>query len=95
MVTFTPWRKKATSGETGGAATTPSTEEKEPATHRKWNLGILSDAQTDEVPGMLFYKVSFTLPVNPRVLTVFFRFRHSPVANTQPQRTSRSPARPR
>jgi hypothetical protein len=28
-----------------------SSDEKEAGPRRRWNLGILSDAQTDEVPG--------------------------------------------
>ncbi|KAF1940425.1 MFS general substrate transporter [Clathrospora elynae] len=52
MVNLQPWRKAQTPAEDGGAAATatPSTPEKE-APPRKWNLGILSDPLTDEVPG--------------------------------------------
>ncbi|KAF2824115.1 MFS general substrate transporter [Ophiobolus disseminans] len=41
MVNFKPWRN---------ASTTPASE-KEAGAPRKWNLGILSDPETDEVPG--------------------------------------------
>jgi MFS family permease len=53
MVNFTLWRKEQVVVE-GNHDTThcpPSAEEKDVAPRRKWNLGILSDSQTDEVPG--------------------------------------------
>lgn len=51
MVNFTPWRKAQTSEDSGlGSSTATSTQEKD-APRRRWNLGILSDPQTDEVPG--------------------------------------------
>lgn len=50
MVNFAPWRKPQTRDESGAAATPISTEEKD-TSRRKWNLGILADPQTDEVPG--------------------------------------------
>jgi hypothetical protein len=42
MVNLRPWRKQA-------VATARS--EKEAGARPKWNLGILSDPETDEVPG--------------------------------------------
>ncbi|KAF1830071.1 MFS general substrate transporter [Decorospora gaudefroyi] len=59
MVGLTPWRKTRTGDESGVVrtpATSPSAsaqekeKEHEPR-RRRWNLGILSDAETDEVPG--------------------------------------------
>ena len=47
MVKLTPWRKAHATGDASAA----STHEKETRQPRKWNLGILSDPQTDEVPG--------------------------------------------
>ncbi|KAF2850606.1 MFS general substrate transporter [Plenodomus tracheiphilus IPT5] len=52
MVNLTPWRKTtpATVGGESHVVSASSTHDKErPA--RKWNLGILSDPETDEVPG--------------------------------------------
>lgn len=48
MVKLTPWRK--THDASAAASTDNSTQEKD-APRRKWNLGILSDPETDEVPG--------------------------------------------
>lgn len=50
MVNFTPWRKSQSADESPVASTATSTQEKD-APRRRWNLGILSDPQTDEVPG--------------------------------------------
>jgi len=50
MVNFAPWRKPQTPDESGAASTPTSTQEKD-APRRRWNLGILADPQTDEVPG--------------------------------------------
>mgnify|MGYP006877413067 CR=1 FL=1 len=61
MVNFAPWRKPQTPNE---ASTPTSTEEKD-APRRKWNLGILADPQTDEVPG----KQSLLAGVVVRMLT--------------------------
>lgn len=63
MVHLAPWRK-ARPTATEGAAVAPaaaSNEKEKPP--RKWNLGILSDAETDEVPGMLLSMVSAALLV--------------------------------
>jgi len=55
MVNLTPWRAAPPNvqGDPDAAPTqsTPSTHEKEKKAARKWNLGILSDPETDEVPG--------------------------------------------
>jgi hypothetical protein len=50
MVNFTPWRKPQSADESAVASTAASTQEKD-APRPRWNLGILSDPQTDEVPG--------------------------------------------
>jgi hypothetical protein len=54
MVNFTPWRKSQSADESPVASTATSTQEKD-APRRRWNLGILSDPQTDEVPGKDFF----------------------------------------
>lgn len=51
MVKLRPWRTAPSPAGTGlDTAPAPGTQEQERAA-RKWNLGILSDAETDEVPG--------------------------------------------
>ncbi|KAH4435595.1 hypothetical protein HBH86_132990 [Parastagonospora nodorum] len=55
MVNLKPWRKETPPAD--AATTTPATttaasaDEKDAGLRRRWNLGILSDPQTDEVPG--------------------------------------------
>jgi MFS family permease len=56
MVNLTPWRKEHIAADEGGntaitGSHAVSAKEKDAVKRRKWNLGILSDAQTDEVPG--------------------------------------------
>jgi MFS family permease len=59
MVSLKPWRKEQASADDRNDATTDSdptttmttANNKDAGQRRKWNLGILSDAQTDEVPG--------------------------------------------
>jgi hypothetical protein len=52
MVNITPWRKKQPPAATGSTTTSAMPAgEQDAAPRRKWNLGILSDAETDEVPG--------------------------------------------
>jgi hypothetical protein len=46
MVRFTPWRKEPAPTQGRNDAS-----EKAAGQPRKWNLGILSDHETDEVPG--------------------------------------------
>lgn len=46
------WRKQPAPAEgNGDAPTSTSPNEKSSNSTRKWNLGILSDPLTDEVPG--------------------------------------------
>lgn len=45
-------RKQPAPSESGNDASTPAPQN-EKSTGREWNLGILSDPLTDEVPGML------------------------------------------
>jgi hypothetical protein len=66
MVGFKPWRKEPpTADATNSATITPTTttmtsgDEKEAGPRRRWNLGILSDAQTDEVPGKNYNTARF------------------------------------
>ncbi|KAF1843224.1 MFS general substrate transporter [Cucurbitaria berberidis CBS 394.84] len=47
----TPWRKADASAKETHTAPAASTDEKRTQQPRRWNLGILSDPQTDEVPG--------------------------------------------
>jgi len=51
MVNFKPWRKETRPAEGSNDASTPAANEKQAGGPRKWNLGILSDPETDEVPG--------------------------------------------
>jgi hypothetical protein len=51
MVNMTPWRKEQPPAPTANTASVMPAGEQDAAPRRKWNLGILSDAQTDEVPG--------------------------------------------
>ncbi|KAH7361323.1 major facilitator superfamily domain-containing protein [Pyrenochaeta sp. MPI-SDFR-AT-0127] len=51
MVNLTPWRKTPAPAQDGNIATGSPENEEKSAPPRKWNLGILSDPQTDEVPG--------------------------------------------
>ncbi|KAJ4362896.1 hypothetical protein N0V83_010013 [Neocucurbitaria cava] len=51
MVSLTPWRKTQKNAEGEHVAPAASIHEKDARQPRKWNLGILSDPQTDEVPG--------------------------------------------
>lgn len=50
MVNLTPWKKvQASTGSSDRAPASPPAEKERLA--RMWNLGILSDPETDEVPG--------------------------------------------
>lgn len=51
MVNFTPWRKPQPADASAESSTATSTTQEKDAPRPKWNLGILSDPQTDEVPG--------------------------------------------
>ncbi|KAH7062907.1 major facilitator superfamily domain-containing protein [Paraphoma chrysanthemicola] len=48
MVNFTPWQNKPAAASTQQSN---NVKEKSDGPQRKWNLGILSDKETDEVPG--------------------------------------------
>ncbi|USP73614.1 hypothetical protein yc1106_00888 [Curvularia clavata] len=50
MVKFTPWRRTQKEDESGASSTATAAQETD-APRRRWNLGILSDPETDEVPG--------------------------------------------
>ncbi|CAO2652699.1 Nn.00g021100.m01.CDS01 [Neocucurbitaria sp. VM-36] len=51
MVNLTPWRKTQTAVADAHTSLAASIHKKDARQPRKWNLGILSDPQTDEVPG--------------------------------------------
>ncbi|KAI4711806.1 hypothetical protein J4E89_003249 [Alternaria sp. Ai002NY15] len=51
MVDFTPWRKPQPAEAGAESSTATSTTQEKDTPRPKWNLGILSDPQTDEVPG--------------------------------------------
>jgi hypothetical protein len=78
MGRFTPWRKEPGNADTTTADSSRVEDENRP---KKWNLGILSDPLTDEVPG-----------TRTRVCRVWpgrlmrSRIRHSPFQSPQPQR---------
>jgi hypothetical protein len=80
MVNFTPWRKPQAVDQSAVGSTATSTQGQEKdAPRRKWNLGILSDPQTDEVPGKkvlyrLFYDNGKLMPSSQAPLS-FFRKR--------------------